>query len=423
MLGWEFPPAINGGLGVACHDLCKAMTAHAKVIMIIPQNTVGFKMDNCDLVGLNQVNSLTLPPVNQAYSSDFFDDVNLIPANLNPYYFEEVKKSNPERKSHLRNISTEGSTQNISFQIDELYGKDLISKVIEFGNIAAQYALTKDFDIIHAHDWMTMVAGMKIKALTGKPLVVHIHSLEIDRGGENSRGPVFELEKRGMEAADVIMPVSDFTGNIIQKYYGIPAEKIVTIHNGIRPVKAYRSEKPFKEKLVVFVGRLTRQKGPSRLVDIASKVIKHTPDVRFAIAGTGEKSQTMLQKSSTYRIGNRFHLTGFQKHENVQYLLSMADAYCMPSVSEPFGLSAMEAVQFGVPCIISKQSGVAEVLHGAMKFDFWDVDRAADYLINALYDDVLKKKIVKDAYRDLENISWELSAQKVINAYADFNLY
>jgi glycosyltransferase involved in cell wall biosynthesis len=269
---------------------------------------------------------------------------------------------------------------------------------------------------------MTMVAGMKIKALTGKPLVIHIHSLEIDRSGENSRGAVYELEKRGMEAADVIIPVSDFTGHIIQKYYHIPVKKIASVHNGIRPVKAFRSKKPFKEKLVVFVGRLTRQKGPSNLVDIASKVIHSSPGVRFAVVGKGDQTEEMIDKSSAFRIGDHFHLTGFQKTENVHYLLSMADAYCMPSVSEPFGLSAVEAVQFGVPCVISKQSGVAEVLHGAMKFDYWDTDRAAGYLINVLNDDILRDKIVSDAYNDLKHINWESSAEKVIGIYERFGL-
>ena len=424
MLGWEFPPVINGGLGVACHDLCQALTAHAKIIMVIPKNTVGFKMDNCELIGMNNLNFSTLPSIPEAYDHNFFEDVNYISADLNPYSSTIIgKKTIHAIKHDDRNYQPVAGNTTTQFNIDELYGNDLIEKVNQFSNIAAQFALTKDFDVIHAHDWMTMVAGMKIKALTGKPLVVHIHSLEIDRGGEDSRGRVFELEKLGMETADLILPVSEYTGNIIRKYYGIPPEKIVPIHNGIRPVKPFRSKKPFSEKLVVFVGRLTRQKGPSRLVDIASKVIQHSPDVRFAIAGTGEKSESMLHKSSSYGIGNRFHLTGFQSIEQVRYLLSMADAYCMPSVSEPFGLSAVEAVQFGVPCIISKQSGVAEVLKGAMKFDYWDVDRAAGYIINALHNEVLKKKIVKDAYLDLKNISWELSAEKVIEAYSDFNLY
>jgi glycosyltransferase involved in cell wall biosynthesis len=421
MLGWEFPPVINGGLGVACHDLCQALTQHAKITMIIPQNSSKYKMENCELVGLNDVPFSILSSFQNAYDERLFEEVNYIPYSLNPYYSEEIIQNKiviMPREKHYENIKDTGRP----FEIKALYGHDLIEKVIQFGNIAAQYALTKNFDIIHAHDWMTLIAGMKIKALTGKPLVVHIHSLEIDRGGENSKGSVFELERKGMEAADVIIPVSEFTGQIIQKHYGIPAEKIFPVHNGIRPVKSFRTQKPFNEKLVVFVGRLTRQKGPSRLVEIASKVMQHTNDVRFAIAGKGDRTEEMIRLTSENRIGNKFHITGFQTSEKIRQLLSMADAYCMPSVSEPFGLSAVEAVQFGVPCIISKQSGVAEVLRGAMKFDHWDTDRAADFIINVLHNDILKKKVVQDAYHDLENISWDLSAEKVMQVYSNNNL-
>jgi hypothetical protein len=269
---------------------------------------------------------------------------------------------------------------------------------------------------------MTMMAGMEIKAQTGKPLAVHVHSLEVDRGGPHSKGWVYQMEKRGMEYADVLMPVSNFTGQTIHDYYGIPWSKIYTVHNGIRPVVPFKSEKLFKEKMVLFVGRLTRQKGPEYFVDIAEQVLSVDQNVRFVMAGTGEYFNPLLERAAQRGIAHRFHLTGFLNLDKVRQLLSIADVYVMPSVSEPFGLSAVEAVQFGIPTVISKQSGVSEVLKGALKFDYWDIDRAANYILSLLHNEVLNEKVVEDAYKDLENISWDHAATRVMEGYRKYQL-
>jgi len=418
MLGWEFPPVINGGLGVACHDLCIALAKYADVTMIIPKSNPDFVVKNLELLGLNNIDANTLKNVPHQYDGKTFEDVHFIPSSINPYYteFADIRSS-----KYIRNVKINEEEVDV-FDIDDLYGGDVIEKVTLFSKLAARVALTKEFDVIHAHDWMTMLAGMEIKRLTGKPLVVHIHSLEIDRGGINSRGWVFETEKRGMEYADLLMPVSNFTGDIIHKYYGISRDKIATVHNGIRSVDAFRTIKPFSESMVLFVGRLTRQKGPEFFVEIASRVLENNPDVRFVMAGTGESFRTLIDRSSYKHIGTRFHLTGFLNLDKVRRLLSMADVYCMPSVSEPFGLSAVEAVQFGVPCVISKQSGVAEVLKGSLKFDFWDTNRAAGYILNLLDDKVLNEKVTLDAFHDLQHISWDFSAKKVIEYYYQHNI-
>jgi len=225
-----------------------------------------------------------------------------------------------------------------------------------------------------------------------------------------------------MQEADVLMPVSNFTGNIINEYYGIDYRKIFPVHNGIRAVKPFRSKSPYKEKIVLFVGRLTRQKGPEYFVDIAAKVLEKNKNVRFIMAGTGDAQNKILEKVAQNRIGHRFHLAGFLGLDKVRYLLSIADAYCMPSVSEPFGLSAVEAVQFDVPVVISKQSGVSEVLSGALKFDFWDINQAAEYLLGLLDNDTLHNQVVKDAQKDLEDISWDIAANKVIEGYKQYKL-
>jgi len=418
MLGWEFPPIINGGLGVACHDLSAAMSEIADVTMVVPKSSPGFKVKNVNLLGINNIDVAS-------FDKHFDDDHQLpfklhsVSADLNPYYTENVTRSE----------GVIGETQTLSekeklqaFNIDNLYGGDVINKVYQYADITATLASTLDFDVIHAHDWMTMLAGIKIKQKTGKPLVMHIHSLEVDRSGENSKGWVYELEKRGMEYADMLIPVSNFTANNIHKYYGIDKDKMCVVHNGSNVVKAYKSDRKFKEKTVLFVGRLTRQKGPTRFLDIAAKVLEKDPDIRFVMAGVGDYFKTLLEQSSYKNIGNRFHMTGFLNLEKLNYLFSVSDVYCMPSLSEPFGLSAVEAAQFGIPCVISKQSGVAEVLNGSLMFDYWDTDKAADCILNLINNPVLRDKVVEDASQNLDNITWDLSAQKVINAYSSINL-
>ena len=424
MLGWEFPPVINGGLGVACHDLCIALSKYASVTMIIPKSNPDFVVKNLNLIGLNTIDTKTLRNIgfaNENYKN--LEDVHFIDAHLNPYYTSKTNGDQPLnfKSQFLKPLKIGNETAEV-FHISDLYGGDVIEKVTVFGKLAAKLACTLDFDVIHAHDWMTMIAGMEIKAQTGKPLVMHIHSLEVDRSGPTSKGWVYQIEKKGMEYADVLMPVSHFTGKIIHDYYGIPISKIHTCHNGIRPVVPFKSEKLFKEKMVLFIGRLTRQKCHEYFVDIAENVLKHNNNVRFVMAGTGEYFNLLLERAALKGIAHRFHLTGFLNLDKVRQLLSMADVYMMPSMSEPFGLSAVEAVQFGVPSVISKQSGVSEVLQGSLKFDYWDTDSAAQYVLALLNDSVLAEKIKEDAYKDLEHISWDSAAQTVISGYKKFNL-
>lgn len=424
MLGWEFPPVINGGLGVACHDLCISMSKLSNVTMIIPKSNPDFVVKNLNLIGLNTIDAKTLRNIGHADSYKKVKQVHFINTHLNPYY-----NGNMEPHQDLQNLTSQylkkikiGEETAEIFQIDDLYGGDVIEKVTVFGKLAAKLALSLDFDIIHAHDWMTMIAGMEIKAKTGKPLVVHIHSLEVDRGGPHSKGWVYQVEKQGMEYADLLMPVSNFTGHIIHDYYQIPWSKILPVHNGIRPVIPFKSEPMFKEKMVLFVGRLTRQKGPEFFVDIAEKVLEKDQNVRFVMAGTGEYFNPLLERAAQRGIAHRFHLTGFLNLDKVRKLLSLASVYVMPSVSEPFGLSAVEAVQFGIPAVISKQSGVSEVLHGSLKFDYWDINRAAGYILNLLHDDVLTANVNADAFKDLDNISWDHSAEKVLAGYRKHRL-
>src|ERR1051325_5000677 len=387
----------------------------ANITMIVPKTSPNFKIRNMNLVGLNNLDAKALGKYISFQTKDLPFKLQSVPADINPYYTEKFLESHG--KVFFRRENETAS----AFSIDHLYGGDVAKKVMQFADITTAMSSEMNFDIIHAHDWMTMIAGMKIKQLTGKPLVMHIHSLETDRSG-STNGWVYDIEKKGMECADLLIPVSNYTADVIKKNYGISKSKMHVAHNGSKPVKTFKLKRPFKEKIVLFVGRITRQKGPEKFLDIAEKVLKRNKDVRFVMAGTGDNFKNMLSESSYKSLGNRFHLTGFLNHEKLNYLLSISDVYCMPSLSEPFGLSAVEAAQFGVPCVISKQSGVSEVLNGSLKFDFWDTDKAANYVLNLLEDSVLKEKVVSDAYENLHNIRWDISAQKVMNAYSNIYL-
>jgi len=411
MLGWEFPPLINGGLGVACHDLSFAMSKLTDITMIVPKSSADFKMKKVNLIGVNNLDNHLFDNYPSNYRKPLPFALHSVPSDLDPYFSHVSEQGSA---SHLMSMSERIE----AFKIDSLYGGDVIKKVFQFADITAALAAKMDFDVIHAHDWMTMLAGIKIKQDTGKPLVMHIHSLEVDRSGENSKGWVYDLEKKGMEYADLLMPVSNFTASNIHQYYGINKNKISVIHNGSAPVKPFKSKRRFSEKTVLFVGRLTRQKGPEKFIEIAAKVLEKNPDVRFVMAGVGDYFRELLEKSSHKNIGNRFHMTGFLNAGKLQELLSASDVYCMPSVSEPFGLSAIEAAQFGIPCVISKQSGVAEVLSGSLKFDHWDINKAASCILNLLGDKVLRKKVAGDASHNLKNITWDISANKILQAYA-----
>jgi glycosyltransferase involved in cell wall biosynthesis len=416
MLGWEFPPLINGGLGVACHDLSFALSEMAEVTMIVPKASPGFKVNHVKLVGVNNLDVKTYETYFNAQHRNLPFSLHGIPADLNPYHSESTDSFLSGSKNYA--FGDQGGIEgNAFFNIDNLYGNDVVQKVQQFAEITAAYAKNLDFDIIHAHDWMTMLAGIKIKQQTGKPLVMHIHSLEVDRSGPQNKGWVYQLEKKGMECADLLVPVSNFTANNIATYYGISKSKMQVVHNGSTSVTPFKSKRPFREKTVLFVGRLTRQKGPEKFLEIASKVLEKNPKVRFVMAGVGDNFRYLIEQSSYKNIGNRFHLTGFLNSKKLQYLFSVSDVYCMPSISEPFGLSAVEAAQFGIPCVISKQSGVSEVLTGSLKFDFWDINKAADCILNLISDPVLRKKVVSDASRNLDNITWDISAKKLMNAY------
>jgi glycosyltransferase involved in cell wall biosynthesis len=418
MLGWEFPPLLNGGLGVACYGLIKALVNYCDISLILPKSDPNFHLKNLETIGINNLDVSELALASNIKEYKFLQNVDFVESNLLPYQTSDIEFLSQKYPTPDVNLIKERLTVDLKvFETNDLYDSAIGERIYKFAKIAAIIASQKDFDVIHAHDWMTFVAGMEIKAMTGKPLVLHVHSLEVDRNGPDSKGWIYQIEKSALEYADKIIPVSNYTAGVLTNYYGIPSYKITPIHNGIEQVQSYRSDSNLPEKIILFLGRITGQKGPEYFFETAAKVLEFMPNVRFVMAGAGDMMKGLIESSAYKHLGNKFHFTGFLGPERVRYLLSIADVYVMPSVSEPFGLSALEAAQFGVPCVISKQSGVAEVLPSALKADYWDVEKMASNIISILKYKGLRDQLVKDAYIDLSKISWENTAKRVYESY------
>lgn len=400
--------------------LSKALSKLVDLTVVVPRSAPEADFEGFSLRGLNQITVEDLQTVEQKYRYESFAQVRNVPIHLDPYETGETSVEIVESTPGGERIFSETTRKQLdSFKIGELYGPDLGNKVVEFSKVAAKLAMIEPFDVIHAHDWMTFLAGVEVKKATGKPLVVQIHATQYDRAGADARGWIYDIEKYGMQEADRVIPVSRYTGDIVIGHYGIDANKVRPVHNGADPVEVFTTHKKFPEKLVLFLGRLTAQKGPEFFLEIASKVLEKNREVRFVVAGTGEKLRPLIETGAFRGLGGHFHFTGFLTKEKVNDLLSMTDVYCMPSVSEPFGLSALEAAQFGIPAVISKQSGVAEVLKGALVADFWDVDLMAKHINDLLTDDEMRERVVEQAKKDIAASTWDAAAAKVYDIYRE----
>ncbi len=440
MLGWEFPPLINGGLGIACLGLGRAMAQQVELSFILPKVDPSFLVEQLELIGLNDLNERSVDREGVEKSLADFTNVKWIEGEVTqrlfPYQSEEVERAPGHREMDQYRVERDkkalagekiidrlkavGLDERLAiFNDGTLYGDDVGERVWAYAQVAASLAEDMDFDIVHAHDWMTFVAGLEIKRRTGKPLVLHVHSLNYDRGGPDSRGWIYDIEREAMTVADLVIPVSRYTGSICIDHYGIDAGKVHFVHNGADPVETYRSKSPFKAGLVLFLGRLTGQKGPRFFLEIAAKVLEKNPDVVFVMAGTGEKMVELIEYGAFKDVGDRLHFTGFLNKEKVNKLLSMTDVYCMPSVSEPFGLSAIEAAQYGIPAVLSKQSGVSEVMTHARKADFWDVDLMAQHITELLGDEEAYEEAVKFSLEDQKNCTWEAASARIVELYRD----
>jgi glycosyltransferase involved in cell wall biosynthesis len=426
MLGWEFPPLFNGGLGVATYGIVKSLSQNTNIRLIIPSASDNIDLSNVRISGLNKLTAEDLDLEKLQYRLSFQNTaLHEIPIRVSAYHHSNVILQNEVlEKEEAKNLSSIHARKNFTEKINDLfsdkevYGRNIMYKVHMFPVLAEEIAASHEFDIIHAHDWITFPAAVNIKRKTGKPLVLHVHSLETDRADHTTRNEIYHLEKNALQEADRIIAVSQFTKDQIVEHYGIDADRITVVHNGIDPINITRKEHQLKDKMVVFLGRITNQKGPQFLLETAEKVVRVYPRVKFVVAGTGDLFTHLLESSAYKKLGSKFIFTGFLSKAKVNELLSMADVYFMPSVSEPFGLTALEAAQYKIPSVISTQSGAAEVLASSLKADFWDTDKYANYNHALLKYNVLSKALTDHAQGELNTLTWAHAAKKIDTVYS-----
>lgn len=388
MLGWELPPHNSGGLGVACYQLCNALADRDIDIEFV------------------------LP-----YHADHDAD------------FMTVTAARPVGVTEI--VKTSGAYDSYKYRYEDGHEEwhDIYTQQAQYERAVARLAYDKQFDIVHAHDWLTFRAALRLKELTDCPVILHVHSVESDRAGGNRGNPlVHEIEETAFYLADHIIAVSELTKRAIVRDYGVPADNISVVHNSIDtsvlapvdPHNVYEYLVRLKQqdyRVVANVGRLTVQKGLPNLLRAAQKVIAHAPKTIFLIVGTGEQYHELIELAAELGIGRNVIFTGFLRGKAWRDAFAIADLFVMPSVSEPFGLTPLEATSYGTPSLVSKQAGVSEVLRNCLKVDSWDIDEMANQIVAVVQNDALRRELTANAYRELSGISWKHSAQKVHDIY------
>lgn len=418
MFGWEFPPHITGGLGTACFGLTKSLSMMGvDIIFVVPK---AYGDENNDIARVLPADTV---PLSYDDKMIYYNNANfkyleinskLVPYQTDEQYYEMVNKTSCELIAHSVNKSP-------YFFFSGSYGADLYSEVERYSIVATAIARQYSFDVIHCHDWLTYKAGIEAKKVSNKPLLIHVHATEYDRSGEGKINTlIYDIEKQGMDAADKIICVSNLTKEIIVSRYNQPMDKIVVIHNGVDKTHSpLVNLKRKTKKIVTFLGRITYQKGPEYFVDAVYKIMRKDKDVHFVMVGSGDMYNQMIALVAAKGMADRFHFTGFLQQNEVNKILALSDVYVMPSVSEPFGISALEALQRDVPIVISRQSGVSEVVDNALKVDYWDTDSMADAIYGLLHYSQLRKTMAKAAKKDLQNLSWNAAAEKVKYIYSE----
>ncbi len=474
MLGWEFPPFITGGLGTACYGLTKAMSARGTVITFILPKTVG--SDYTDHVRLLTPQSRSAAQGDRspaAVASTFKPDIkpDSMPAPVEPAAAEAFRnvvfKAVP---SHMQVTSvypnaglqytshSQTNPQGIGFIYsgsaltpapnqpqggdaspagdapaqhappDITYHGDLFSEAKRYADLCLDVAKGEKFDVIHAHDWLTFPAAQALSAATGKPWVAHVHSTEYDRAGEGANLGIVQHESAGVHAASRVIAVSEYTRTILHNRYGLEPARCDVVYNGVeRQVKnGLEQSEPVVptagikkgEKVVLFLGRVTMQKGPEYFIAAAKKVLEKMDNVKFVMAGSGDQIEQTIELAAKAGIGSKITFTGFLRGDDVRKIYEMADVYVMPSVSEPFGIAPLEAIAHKVPVIISKTSGVSEVLEHALKVDFWDTHDIANKIIAVLRHPPLSKTLREHADMQVRTLTWDGAAAKCEAVYA-----
>ena len=384
MIGPGEPSISNSGLGKAAEQIVDILSKRIDLTVIQPES----------------LSASSPKKKKEKITTDSFTEMKVIKDMV------KIEVSNTISPYWYGSQTVETKTTSIDSKLEKELGR--FSQEIE------DRSANLEFDLVYAHDWLTFPAAMTFKRNTGKPLVLHVHSLDYDRNSMKTDSWVFKVEKLAFQHADHIITVSKYSKNIIKKVYGIPAKKIHVVHNGHSQTNFPDSASPFNERIVLFVGRLAGQKGPTQFLKIAEKVHEFYPDSRFIMAGYGDMYNSLIEAGASSNIAGKFHLTGHLSEKDLKRLYAMADIYCMPSISEPFGLTAIEAASADVPVVLSKNSGASEVLEGAVVVDYHDIDAFAAEIIILLKNQKVREEKVKLNQKSLRKLSWQKTAEKVL---------
>lgn len=410
MFGWEFPPHILGGLGTASHGLTRgmAMQSDMDITFVIPK-----PWGDEDQSFLQILGACNTPVVWRDVQWDYVSE--RLSKYMNPQIYFDL------RDNIYADFNYIGTNDLGCINFSGRYPDNLLQEINNYSIVAGVIARTYNYDIIHSHDWLTYPAGIHAKNILRKPLVVHVHATDFDRSRGNVNPQVYQIEKDGMDHADHIICVSELTRKtVIDKYFQNPS-KVTTVHNAVEPLSqeivALSPQRGSNDKIVTFLGRITMQKGPEYFVEAAASVLQKAKHIRFVMAGSGDMMERMIYLAAERGISDRFHFTGFLKGKQVYEMLKRSDVYIMPSVSEPFGISPLEAMQCGIPTIISKQSGCAEILDKAVKIDYWDVDGMADAIYSICTYPAMAEFLSREGKAEVDEIKWEYAGQKVREIY------
>lgn len=413
MFGWEFPPHILGGLGTASYGLTRGMSMQEDmdITFVIPRPWGDEDQSFLKIIGANNT------PV-------VWRDVDWETAKSRLEKFMDPQEYFRMRDNIYADFNYIHTNDLGCIEFSGKYPENLLEELNNYSIVAGVIARTYDFDIIHSHDWLTYAAGLHAKSITGKPLILHVHATDFDRSRGDVNPVVYNIEKNGMDHADHIICVSNLTRRtVIEKYHQDPS-KVSTVHNAVEPLSpeilAIERITEVSEKVVTFLGRITMQKGPEFFVDAATQVLKNSNHIRFVMAGSGDMMNKMIRLVADREIADKFHFTGFLKGKQVYEMLKSSDVYVMPSVSEPFGISPLEAMQCGVPSIISYQSGCAEILQNVIKTDYWDVDGMADAIYSICTYPGMEEYLRVEGKKEVDEIKWEYAGQKVRDIYNKF---
>jgi glycogen synthase len=432
MLGWEFPPFISGGLGTACYGLTKGLDhIGTEVLFVLPRGPEHLQPESSKQTSeASQPDKPTDLRRPEAFRYIRFRTVDaVIRPYVSPGVEDEPEPTAAVARRTKRARAAAGPREGvrvIAAQSTEgpggHYAGDLFTEVERYAALACEIAAGEDeFDLVHAHDWMTYQAGIAVADMTGKPLVVHVHSTEFDRSGLHVNQRIYDIERAGMTRAQRVICVSHFTRSLVLQHYGVDPLKVDVVYNAVDENGAPESRTlppiAHDEKIVLFLGRITMQKGPEYFLAAAKRVLEVIGNVRFIMAGSGDMTRRMIELANQMGIGHKVLFTGFLRGDDVRRVFRMADLYVMPSVSEPFGIAPLEALANDVPVLISKQSGVSEILSHALKVDFWDVDEMANKIIAVLRHPPLQATLRDHGSIEVRRLSWVDSARSCLKVY------